>query len=252
MPKIFALTHCDASGTLLVVSADSSSMWHCGYDYTVRDATVEFPVGFSTQQDTFMVRGTYDCLPSAMRGLQLELRDLLHQVEKNRAKTHEQLLAVGAHNCRGDKKVLGVDYHGVISEADPQLAAAMACAVEEGHHVCIMTGSRMTPELREELGRCGFEEGKSYTDFFSIQDHLDSVGETITYDERGMPHADPLAWDMAKSEYALATGMSAIWDDSPTYCRYMPASCWYFTYSPDKVCEQVRMVLDGTRKRIGR
>ena len=73
MPKIFALTHCDASGTLLVVSADSSSMWHCGYDYTVRDATVEFPVGFSTQQDTFMVRGTYDCLPSAMRGLQLEL-----------------------------------------------------------------------------------------------------------------------------------------------------------------------------------
>ena len=252
MPKIFALTHCDASGTLLVVSADSSALWHCGFDYTVRDATVEFPLGFHTLQDTFMVRGTYDCLHSALRGLQLELRDLLLQTERSRAKMHEQLLAVGAHNCRGDKKVLGVDFHGVISEADPRLAAAMACAVEEGHQVHIMTGNRMSPELKDELARCGFIEGSNYTDFFSIQDHLDSVGEPITYDEQGLPHAAAMAWDVAKSEYALATGMAALWDDSPVYCRYMPASCWYFTYSPEKVGEQLRMVLDGTRKRIGR
>lgn len=252
MSKVFVLTSCLRTGDLLVVSGDTASLRMRGYEYLLSDATVEFPVGFQVHQDVFQVRGTYDDLASAIRGMQLELRDLLHTAEKNRARVHRQMQSIGQHLNSTDKKVLGVDYHGVISEADLRLADAMASAVAEGHQVHIMTGSRMTPELLESLRRCGFEEGRNYTDFFSIQDHLDSVGERVVYDDHGLPHADAQAWDMAKSEHALATGMSAIWDDSPTYGRHMPADCWYFTYSPDMVWEQVRMVLDGTRKRIGR
>lgn len=252
MPEIFALTHCDYSGTLLVVSADRAALRCKGFDHYVEDARVVYPSGYQESQGEYLVRGTYESLPAAMRGLQLELRELLMQLERSRKRVHDQLRDAGADSLAAGKKVLGVDFHGVISEADSRLAHAMEMAVGEGHQVHIMTGSRKTPELVAVLKDCGFEEGKNFTGFFSIQDHLDSVGEVIHYDEKGMPHADALSWDIAKSEYALATGMSAIWDDSPTYGRHMPADCWYFTYSPDKVCEQVRMVLDGTRKRIGR
>lgn len=252
MPEIFALTHCDYSGTLLVVSADSAALRCKGFDRYIEGARVVYPAGYQESQVEYMVRGTYESLPAAMRGLQLELRELLIQVESGREKIHDQLRGAGSGSPAAGKKVLGVDFHRVISEADSRLSRAMEMAVGEGHQVHIMTGSRKTPELVAALKDCGFEEGKNFTGFFSIQDHLDSVGEVIHYDENGMPHADALSWDLAKSEYALATGMSAVWDDSPSYCRYMPSSCWYFTYSPEKVEEQVRMVLDGTRARVGR
>lgn len=253
MPKIYAMTHCNSTGALLVVSADSSAFSNVGPAYLV-DATaeVEYPMGFPLEQTASLVRGTYDNVVSAVNALQLELRDMLYKAEQERSSLHEQLGALGRRNLMPSHKVLGVDYHGVISKGHPQLAAAMEDAVSEGHAVHIMTGSRMSPELKDKLHDCGFDLGRNYTDFFSIQDHLDRVGEPIIYDEEGLPHADALAWDMAKSEYALATGMCAVWDDSPVYGRYMPASCWYFTYSPEAVGSQVRMVLDGTRKRIGR
>lgn len=149
-------------------------------------------------------------------------------------------------------KVLGLDFHGVINLGHKVLQDAMAQVIEGGHEVHIMTGCHADDNLENDLLSFGFIRGSHYTHLFSIQDFLVKNCIPVSYDDKGMPHADAHYWDMAKGAYALSTGMDAVWDDSPVYGRYMPPKCWYFTYSAENLESQLKQVIEGTRPRIGR
>ena len=148
-------------------------------------------------------------------------------------------------------KKIGLDIHGVI-DRDPKFLADQArTLISCGHEVHIMTGSQVNPALVKSLKSLWFEKGKQYTSLFSVTDHLIDTGIPVEFRD-GYPFADPLLWNAAKGEYALLNGLDALWDDSPAYGRYMPASCWYFTYSIDNFESQLDQVLNGGRPKIGR
>lgn len=148
-------------------------------------------------------------------------------------------------------KKLGLDYHGVITEANSFLAERAKSAIQAGAEVHILTGASFTKEFQEELRGHGFEKGVHFTHFFSIQDHLRETGIPV-HMRGGLPYADALAWDMAKGEYILFEGLNAIWDDSPMYGKYIPRSCVYYTFSEEQFDLQLDQVLHGGRKCIGR
>jgi hypothetical protein len=148
-------------------------------------------------------------------------------------------------------KKIGLDVHGVITEHPEFLANQAKKIVEAGHQVHIMTGSRLGAKLEEQLLSYGFQKGIHYTHFFSITDHLIETGVEVTFKD-GMPFADALPWNMAKGEYAILNELDCLWDDSPVYGRYMPETCWYFTYSKENFDKQLDQVLNGGRPTIGR
>jgi len=150
-------------------------------------------------------------------------------------------------------KKIGMDLHGVLDKDSAFLCPLLRKVVEEGHEVHLMTGSVFSEEFKESiLAKYDLREGDTYTHTFSITQHLMDTGIPVSWDARGYPFAEALNWDMAKGEYALLQGIDVLFDDSPTYCRYMPESCWYVTYSKETFNTYLEQVLYGTRIRIGR
>lgn len=160
------------------------------------------------------------------------------------------LEAQGARGPDSLKKI-GLDVHGVITETPEYLAVRAKSLVDAGHQVHIMTGTRVGPRLVDELAAYGFHKSLNYTHIFSITDHLISTGIPVDFRD-DLPFADGLMWDAAKGEYATMVGLDCLWDDSPVYGHYMPADCWYFTYSAEKFEAQLSQVLHGGRPQVGR
>jgi len=148
-------------------------------------------------------------------------------------------------------KKFGLDFHGVIDKHYEVLASWARAQVRAGNEVHIVTGSQDTPEFRKELKRCAFVEGKNFTHFFSITDFHVAAGNDVKFDEKGFPWMSKELWEPTKGYYALREGLDALWDDSPSYSKYMPDSCVYITFSPDKIEEQSNWLTHG-RERRGR
>lgn len=113
-------------------------------------------------------------------------------------------------------KAIGIDYHGVIT-ANPKLFSVLTkilrCLDYEVH---IITGSRTTELLREQLS----EYDISYTHIFSISDYHHGQGTAMTgYDEH-QPKIDDETWNGTKALYCKEHGISLHIDDSEVYGRY--------------------------------
>ncbi len=145
---------------------------------------------------------------------------------------------------------IGLDFHGVITASPVFLAAQAKKLMDDGHEVHIMTGSRYDEGTDAMLGEYGFTRGVHYSHYFSITDHLISTGEEVSF-RHGMPYADTLLWNSAKGEYAILNHIECLWDDSPAYGRYMPSTCWYFTFSTENFESQLHQVLNGGRPKVG-
>jgi len=145
----------------------------------------------------------------------------------------------------------GLDYHGVIDRHSDVLAPWAAEQVRSGNEVHIVTGSMWSPQFEAELAALGFVKGETFTHFFSITDYHLSLGSKVSFNTKGQPFMDPDLWEPTKGAYALEKNLNVLWDDSPSYGRYMPSNCVYLTFSPDKIAEQTKWITQG-RERIGR
>ena len=123
---------------------------------------------------------------------------------------------------------IGVDIHGVATDARAFFAELTRTLVAAGHEVHILTG----PPLK--VARAEIEQlGLSYTHVFSITDYHESVGTAITYDDRGHPFMDEYLWDRTKGDYCLREGIQLHIDDSDTYNLFFKTPYARF-YSKDK------------------
>lgn len=111
------------------------------------------------------------------------------------------------------KLKIGLDLHGVITDAAPLFAELSKMLVAAGHEVHIITGPRKSPTLLGELA----QHGISYTHIFSITDHHIEIGTAIEFDAKGNPFMDEYLWDKTKAEYCMREGIHLHFDDSDAY-----------------------------------
>lgn len=111
---------------------------------------------------------------------------------------------------------LGLDIHGVI-DAKPEMFAELTSAlVRGGHEVHILTGPRITDELRSELKNMGI----MYTHIFSITSYHEGIGTDIEWDAQGNPHMSAYLWDKTKADYCKRMQIDLHLDDSDTYSYF--------------------------------
>lgn len=111
---------------------------------------------------------------------------------------------------------LGLDFHGVIT-ADPTSFSLMTRRLEEAEcEVHIVTGSRITEALKEQLKTYGIY----YTHLFSISDYHHGLGTPMTgYDEH-QPKIDAEIWNRTKADYCAKHQISIHIDDSEVYGQH--------------------------------
>lgn len=124
------------------------------------------------------------------------------------------------------KLKIGLDIHGVI-DAKPELFAILTnLLVDAGHEVHVLTGSKETEDIHEEL--LGY--GIKWTHFFSITDYCISGGVHVWYDEKNTPWMDQNAWEKAKGEYCTNIGMDLHIDDTIKYADFFKTPfCRFFS-----------------------
>lgn len=107
---------------------------------------------------------------------------------------------------------IGIDVHGVATDAGTFFAELTETLVRAGHEVHIITGP--TAEIaRAEVDGLGLH----YTHLFSITDYHKNAGSRITFDERGHPFMEDYEWDRTKGDYCLREGIQLHIDDSDAY-----------------------------------
>jgi len=107
---------------------------------------------------------------------------------------------------------VGIDIHGVATDATGFFQELTKTLVEAGHEVHIITGPPA------ELARREVEAlGLSYTHLFSIVDHHIAAGTPITVDSRGHVFCEDYLWDRTKADYCLKNGIQLHLDDSDAY-----------------------------------
>ena len=112
--------------------------------------------------------------------------------------------------------ILGLDYHNVIT-ANPKFFSTLTKFLRVGQHeVHILTGSRKTSVLLNQLR----EYGISWSHFFSISDYHRSIGTPMTGYQEGQPKIDDELWNGTKAWYCQKNGVDLHIDDSPVYGRY--------------------------------
>lgn len=123
---------------------------------------------------------------------------------------------------------IGVDIHGVATDARAFFVELTKTLVEAGHEVHILTG----PPL--EIARAEVEQlGLSYTHLFSITDYHVALGTSITFDDRGHPFMDEYLWDKTKGDYCQREGIQLHIDDSDRYNHFFTTPYARF-FSKDK------------------
>lgn len=111
---------------------------------------------------------------------------------------------------------IGLDYHCVINH-DPKFFSELSKAIiAAGGQIHIMTGSRITPELEQEL----INLGMSWMKLFSIADYCKESGYDMWEDADGRPWVDENLWNQAKAIYAEEQGLDLVMDDTAVYGNY--------------------------------
>jgi len=111
---------------------------------------------------------------------------------------------------------IGLDLHGTIDHCPDFFSILSELFVSNGGEVHIITGSRETDEVHEELKELGIV----YTDFFSITDQLLFEGLEHTINEDGTYNFDSDKWDAVKGAYASLVELDFHIDDTAIYGDY--------------------------------
>lgn len=111
------------------------------------------------------------------------------------------------------KLKIGIDIHGVATDAQEFFAAFTKTMVDAGHEVHIITGPRVTEKLKQELKDLNL----SFTHVFSITDHHLALGTPIEFDAKGNPFMEDYLWDRTKADYCQQMGIHLHIDDSDAY-----------------------------------
>jgi len=107
----------------------------------------------------------------------------------------------------------GFDIHGVLDDLPEVFVAMNGALYEAGHEIHILTGSRETQDIHQELAEIGIR----YHKFFSITDYHESIGTKVWNDENGEPWLDNERWNRTKAEYCEREGIDLHFDDSSEY-----------------------------------
>ena len=107
---------------------------------------------------------------------------------------------------------IGVDIHGVATDAREFFVELTKTLVDAGHQVHIITGPTLAV-AEPEIDQLGLR----YTHIFSITDYHVQNGTVVTFDERGYPFMDDYIWDRTKADYCLREGIHLHIDDSDAY-----------------------------------
>lgn len=126
------------------------------------------------------------------------------------------------------KLKIGVDIHGVATDATEFFVEFTRTMVAAGHEVHILTGPPIEKALPEVQSL-----GLSYTHIFSISSYHKENGTAMTWDANGHPFMDDHTWDKTKADYCLEHGISLHIDDSDTYNYFFKTPYARF-YSKDK------------------
>jgi len=132
-------------------------------------------------------------------------------------KVRQYILEDDIRNCFK----LGIDIHGTIDFLPKVWSLFSNLLVDNGHQVHIMTGSKITNEIKKQL----YELGIKWTHIFSITDYHESIGTEIIYDSKGNPWMDQKLWNKTKAEYAKEKKLDLMVDDSSIYLKKFETPC---------------------------
>lgn len=113
---------------------------------------------------------------------------------------------------------LGLDIHGVIDKRPEDFSFLAACVIKAGGEVHIITGGSVTEGMKAKVRGFGVE----WTHFFSVYDHMESLGEeqvgVIRFpDGTEQKKFDPKRWDAVKADYCRHKSIDLHIDDTDTY-----------------------------------
>lgn len=111
------------------------------------------------------------------------------------------------------KLKIGIDLHGVATDAQEMFAEFTRTMVAAGHEVHIITGPKVGERLIAEIKALNL----SFTHIFSITDYHTQIGTPMEFDAKGNPFMDDYLWDRTKADYCLREGISLHFDDSDAY-----------------------------------
>lgn len=116
---------------------------------------------------------------------------------------------------------LGLDIHGVIDKRPEDFSFLAAAVIWSGGEVHIITGGSVTDDMKEKVRSFGV----TWTHFFSVYDHMESLGEeqvgVIQFpDGTVQKKFDPVKWDAVKADYCRRNSIDLHIDDTPSYGGY--------------------------------
>ena len=135
------------------------------------------------------------------------------------------------------KLKISLDLHGVANETPPVcpdfFPTLSKLLIDNGHEVYIMTGSRDSQELRDELAR----HGLAYTHILSITSFLESQPDIrMEYDEHGNPFIPDDQWNPVKGRLAEKHGIHLHFDDTDSYIEHFKTPvARYFSKDKPKI-----------------
>ena len=108
---------------------------------------------------------------------------------------------------------IGIDIHGVITEAPQFFSLITKLLVEAGNEVFIITGASITHKIKQKL----IKHNISYTNILSISDYLISQDIAVRYADPNNPWFDDDSWNKAKAVLCKKHNIDFHIDDSEKY-----------------------------------
>lgn len=113
---------------------------------------------------------------------------------------------------------LGLDIHGVIDKRAEDFSFLATSVLSAGGEVHIITGGSVTEDMKAKVSGFGVE----WTHFFSVYDHMESIGEeqvgVIRFpDGTVQKKFDPARWDAVKADYCRRMSIDLHIDDTEAY-----------------------------------
>ena len=154
---------------------------------------------------------------------------------------------------------IGIDFHGVITEAPVFFRDFTALAIAKGHEIFIISGG---PHLVEEKFLKAWRI--QYTEIFSLLDYFVSRGQVEYFDNGNFKVPDEL-WNKAKAQYCHEHNIDIQIDDTAYYgdnfstpfCLYDPhtLSCSIlrqnisFNESPAATLAEIEKVISKVKRK---
>jgi len=111
---------------------------------------------------------------------------------------------------------VGIDIHGIITEAPEFFSLMSKLLIEAGHEVYIITGASITKKITNKLEKHNI----SYTKLLSITDYLLSKEVDVRYEDADNPWFADEVWNEAKSILCRNHDIDFHMDDSDVYGDY--------------------------------